>query len=100
MFNEFTPEPPITIYSFATHVLHMDTTIRNIDPFVYKSLKAKATADGITIGEAINKAVREWLNINPKKHKSILDIKPEHFGKQYMHLSEEIDETLYGEDNA
>lgn len=77
----------------------MDTTIRNIDPFVYKKLKTKATADGITIGEAINMAVMEWLNINPKKHKSILDIKPEHFGKQNMHLSEEIDKILYGADN-
>ena len=78
----------------------MDTTIRNIDPFVYKSLKAKAAADDITIGEAINRAVREWLNIEPKKHKSILDIKPEHFGRQHMYLSEEIDEILYGEDSA
>ena len=78
----------------------MDTTIRNIDPSVYKSLKAKATTDGITIGEAINRAVREWLNLDLKKHNSFLDVKPEHFGKQHVYLSEEIDEILYGDDNA
>ena len=93
-------QPPISTYYFATHVLHMDTTIRNIDPSVYKSLKAKAIADGITIGEAINRVVREWLNLEPKKHKNLPDVKPEHFGKQHVYLSEGIDEILYGEDNA
>ena len=78
----------------------MDTTIRNIDPFIYKKMKAKATAEGITIGEAINRAIKKWLNIEPKKHTSILEIKPEHFGKQYRHLSEEIDEILYKEEMA
>ncbi len=78
----------------------MDTTIRNIDPFIYKKMKAKATAEGITIGEAVNRAIKTWLNIEPKKHTSILEIKPEHFGKQYRHLSEEIDEILYKEEMA
>ena len=76
----------------------MDTTIRNIDPFIYKKLKTKASSEGITIGEAINRAVKTWLNIEPVKHKSILEIRPEHIGKQYQHLSEEIDEILYKEE--
>ncbi len=29
------------------------------------------------------------------RKKSILEIKPEHFGHQYRNLSEEIDEILY-----
>lgn len=85
---------------FVTHVLHMDTTIRNIDPFVYKRLKEKAAAEGISIGEAVTKAISEWLGLAKKKKKSILDIKPEHFGYQYRNLSEEIDEVLYGEEKA
>ncbi|MDO9517450.1 MAG: hypothetical protein Q7J10_05295 [Methanosarcinaceae archaeon] len=40
------------------------------------------------------------LNLDSKKHKNLLDIKPEHFGKQHMYLSEEIDEILYEGDNA
>jgi hypothetical protein len=78
----------------------MDTTIRNIHPFIYKKLKAKASVEGITIGEAINRAVKTWLNIEQKKHRSILDIRPEHIGKQYWHLSEDIDEILYKEEIA
>ena len=85
----------INIYSIVTHVLHMDTTIRNIDPFVYKKLKTKAAQEGISIGEAVTKAISEWLGLPKKKRRSIIEIKPEHFGYQYRNLSEEIDEVLY-----
>jgi plasmid stability protein len=78
----------------------MDTTIRNIDPFVYKKLKTKAAQEGISIGEAVTMAVSEWLGLSKKKIRSIIDIKPEHFGKQYRNLSEEIDEVLYKQEKA
>lgn len=78
----------------------MDTTIRNIDPFVYKKLKTKAAQEGISIGEAVTMAVSEWLGLSKKKIRSIIDIKPEHFGKQYRNLSEEIDEVLYKQEQA
>lgn len=78
----------------------MDTTIRNIDPFIYKKLKTKAAQEGISIGEAVTMAVSEWLGISKKKKRSIIDIKPEHFGKQYRNLSEEIDEVLYKQEQA
>ncbi len=78
----------------------MDTTIRNIDPFIYKKLKEKAVVEGISIGEAVTKAISEWLGLEKKKKKSILEIKPEHFGYEYRNLSEEIDEVLYGEEKA
>ena len=72
----------------------MDTTIRNIDPFVYNKLKIKAAQDGISIGEAVTKAISEWLGLK-KKQRSITEIKPEHFGEKYQNLSEEIDDVLY-----
>jgi len=72
----------------------MDTTIRNLDPFVYNKLKTKAAQEGISIGEAVTKAISEWLGL-PKKKRSIIEIKPEHFGEKYQNLSEEIDEVLY-----
>lgn len=78
----------------------MDTTIRNIDPFIYKKLKTKAAQEGISIGEAVTMAVSEWLGISNKKKRSIIDIKPEHFGKQYRNLSEDIDEVLYKQEQA
>ncbi len=73
----------------------MDTTIRNIDPIVYKKLKTKAAEEGISIGEAVTKAISEWLGLTKKRRKSITDIKPEHFGNKYRKLSEEIDEVIY-----
>ncbi len=76
-------------------MLHMDTTIRNIDPVVYKKLKTKAAQEGISIGEAVTKAISEWLGFEKKKKRSIIEIKPEHFGYRYRNLSEEIDEVLY-----
>ncbi|MCZ7380284.1 MAG: hypothetical protein O8C64_01720 [Candidatus Methanoperedens sp.] len=79
----------------------MDTTIRNIDPFVYKKLKTKAVEEGISIGEAVTKAISEWLGLSEKKKKrSIIEIEPEHFGYQYRNLSEEIDEVLYKQERA
>lgn len=78
----------------------MDTTIRNIDPFIYKKLKTKAAQEGISIGEAVTKAVSEWLGVSNKKKRSIIDIKPEHFGKQYRNLSEDIDDVLYKQEQA
>jgi len=77
----------------------MDTTIRNIDPFVYKKLKTKAAQEGISIGEAVTRALSEWLGL-PKKKKSIIEIKPEHFGDLHRNLSEEIDEVLYKQEKA
>jgi len=85
----------LILYHIVTHVLHMDTTIRNIDPFVYKKLKTKAAQEGISIGEAVTKAISEWLGLTKKKKRSIIDIEPEHFGYQYRNLSEEIDEVIY-----
>jgi plasmid stability protein len=73
----------------------MDTTIRNIDPIVYKKLKTKASQEGISIGEAVTRAITEWLGLTKKKNISIIDIEPEHFGYQYRNLSEEIDEVIY-----
>ncbi len=78
----------------------MDTTIRNIDPFVYKKLKTKAAEEGISIGEAVTKAISEWLGLPKKKKRSIIEIKPEHFGHQYRNLSEEIDDVLYKQGTA
>jgi len=78
----------------------MDTTIRNIDPFVYKKLKTKAAQEGISIGEAVTRALSEWLGLSKKKTRSIIEIKPEHFGYEYRNLSEEIDEVLYQQESA
>ncbi len=59
-----------------------------------KKLKTKTTEEGISIGEAVTKAISEWLGFSKKK-RSIIEIEPEHFGYQYRNLSEMVDEALY-----
>ncbi len=64
-----------------------------------KKLKTKATEESISRGEAVTKAISEWLGFSKKK-RSIIEIEPEHFGYQYWNLSEEIDEVLYKQGTA
>jgi plasmid stability protein len=75
----------------------MDTTIRNLDEKAYRRLKAKAAVEGITVGTAVSQAIESWLEEGKarKKNVSLMDMKPEPFGKKNARLSEEIDEILY-----
>jgi plasmid stability protein len=76
----------------------MDTTIRELDDDLYRQAKAKAALMGISIGRAMNEAMRKWISEGSEAKKgSILDLKPARFGKGSEHLSEEIDKVLYGE---
>ena len=76
----------------------MDTTIRNIDDLLYKKLKIKAAQEGLSIGEAVNRALSQWMNPEKKAKRSILEIRPEHFGYNNRNLSEDYDNILYGEE--
>lgn len=75
----------------------MDTTIRNLDPSVYRRLRARARAAGITVGEAVNAAMRAYLSApDVAKRGSILDLIPEPYPKGNERLSEEVDSIVYG----
>ena len=77
---------------------HMDTTIRNLDPRAYRSLKARAAVDSQTIGEAINAAIRTYL-ARPEpapKHGSLRDFRPEPYPDGNERLSEQVDTIVYG----
>ena len=47
----------------------MDTTIRELDDDLYRQAKAKAALMGISIGRAMNEAMRKWISegSGPKK---------------------------------
>lgn len=67
-----------------------------MDETVYRQLKAKAAVEGISVGSAINQAVKVWLKkAGLRKNTSLFQIKPESFGVRNSKLSEEIDEILY-----
>ncbi len=44
----------------------METTISNIDGLLYKKLKIKVAQEGLSIGEAINRALSQWMNPEKK----------------------------------
>lgn len=76
----------------------MDTTIRNLDDRVYRKLKARAAMAGITIGEAVNDAIRAYL-ARPEaiaKTGTLRDLEPEAFPPGNEDLSTEIDRIVYG----
>jgi len=75
----------------------MKTTIRGIDKDVFRRAKVLAGIKGFTIGQVISDALKDWLAETDRSAKrSILDLKPKHFGREAEHLSEEIDMTSYG----
>jgi hypothetical protein len=39
----------------------MDTTIRKLDPNVYRKFKAVAALKNITVGAAVNDAMKLWI---------------------------------------
>ncbi len=48
----------------------MDTTIRKLDPKVYRKLKAVAALHSVTVGNAMNEAMKLWIakKNNGKSH--------------------------------
>lgn len=77
---------------------HMDTTIRNLDPVIYRSLKARAALTGRNIGDLINEALRGYLGRNRivEKRASLGQLKPVAFADGNEHLSEGVDAVVYG----
>jgi hypothetical protein len=76
----------------------MDTTIRNLDPRAYRALKARAALLGLTVGEAVNDAIRVYLarpEAQPRRG-SIRDLVPEAYPDGNDRLSEQIDDIVYG----
>ena len=42
--------------------------IKGVDPKLYRELKAQSALDGITVSEAINSALKLWLQTAAGKH--------------------------------
>jgi plasmid stability protein len=76
----------------------MDTTIRNLDPQIYRSLKARAALTGRNVGDLVNEALRGYLGRSTpvEKSGSLRQLEPVAFADGNEHLSEEIDAIVYG----
>ena len=77
---------------------HMDTNIRNLDRRAWRALKAEASIEGKTIGEAVNEAVRAYVSWPGRRVKSgsLRSLLPQEFPRGTERFSEEIDTVVYG----
>lgn len=76
----------------------MDKTIRNLDARAFRALKARAAAEGKTVGEAVSEAIRAYL-ARPgaiERGASLADLAPQDFGPGTEGLSEAVDRLVYG----
>ncbi len=76
--------------------------IRNIDPKAYRRLKSRAALEGRPIGSVVTDAIRLYLGEFelPKRRKGrkkgLADLPVFDFGPGSEHLSEHLDDFLYG----
>lgn len=77
----------------------MNISIRDVNPEIFRRLKAEAVKEGIKVGSALTQAVQSWLKgkeATKKKKRSFFDMKPWDWGPGNERVSVEIDEILYG----
>jgi hypothetical protein len=80
----------------------VDVTIRNVNPEFWRGFKASAVKEGLSVGEAINLALKKFTTETEtkkttKKHKEIWDLEPVDFNvPDAEHFSQNVDKLLYG----
>ncbi|MEK6887012.1 MAG: hypothetical protein AABW88_04215 [Nanoarchaeota archaeon] len=85
-----------------TSLTKMDVTIRNVNAEFWRGFKASAVKDGLSVGEAINLAMKKFAmeieeKKSDKKHKEIWDLEPVEFDvPDAKHFSQNVDKLLYG----
>ncbi|MBI2671304.1 hypothetical protein HYX16_00030 [Candidatus Woesearchaeota archaeon] len=72
-------------------------TVKEVDERAFNELKAEAVKRKINVGIALTWAIENWLSSLKKTKKSLLEWKPTNYGPGTEHLSEQIDEVLYGD---
>ncbi|MBI2137797.1 hypothetical protein HYU12_04750 [Candidatus Woesearchaeota archaeon] len=77
-------------------------TVRSVNRGLWRELKVAAVKEGVTLGEAVNLALQNWLQERKNagkggKGKSFWSLKPLRFeGADKEKISTLVDETLYG----
>ena len=75
----------------------MRTTIRDLDEKTYRALEARAAQKGMTMGDAVNAAIRCYLAMpESAKEGSLIDLEPDAWRQGSERLSEEINVVVYG----
>lgn len=73
----------------------MQLSVRDVDEDIFREFKAAAVKNKITLGGAFNLAMMKFKAELNKKVK-FTDFKPTKWGKGSEHVSEQVDEILYG----
>lgn len=72
-------------------------TVKEIDANAFQELKTEAVRRKITVGTALTLAIENWLSSLKKTNGNFSELKQRNWGKGTEHLSEQIDQMLYGE---
>jgi hypothetical protein len=71
-------------------------TVRDVDEHVFREFKAEAVKQGMTLGTALTLAMEKFRSTLSGKRTKLTSLKPSAWGKGTEHVSEEVDEILYG----
>ena len=71
-------------------------TVREVDEKVFREFKAEAVRQKITLGGALNFAMEKFRADLSKKRPKLTYWQPSSWGPGSEHVSERIDEILYG----
>jgi plasmid stability protein len=75
----------------------MDATLGNLDENAYRAVRERAAAEGRTVDELLNEAIRIYLTrvLVQQRKMSLRDLQPEPFPEGNERLSMEIDSVVY-----
>ena len=72
-------------------------TVRDVDSATFREFKAEAVKNGLKLGTALTFAMEKFRTELTKKRRKFTDLKPIDWGKGTEHVSEQVDQILYGE---
>ena len=72
-------------------------TIRDVDKETFREFKGEAIRHGMSVGTAVTLAMQQFKDELGHKRKKFSSWKPISWGKGTEHVSEEVDDILYGE---
>ncbi len=73
----------------------MQLSVRDVDEKVFREFKAAAVRNKVKLGGALTLAMMKFRQELDRKRK-FTDFKPTKWGKGSEHVSEQVDEILYG----
>lgn len=74
----------------------VQVTIKNVDAAAFTELKAEAAREKMAVGDALSLAIMNWVADSRKPRLKFASWKTIKGGKKTRHVSEYVDNLLYG----